>query len=195
MAISRGAATATCAGASTKPRRCCWCVTDPSATCASGDCNSASGSASSEPRSRLRASWPSSCIPCWSPANRSSRYAPQPDIRTRPRRKGLRDVPGRRPIRSAPFVASAASMATECVLNLGGVAPRSPIMRRHMPPAKTTMLPATASHKPLAPDAIRRRTSAMAPQLPKADGPLPPSSELESQRSDDRRQTVRGLLR
>ncbi len=37
--------------------------------------------------------------------------------------------------------------------------PRSPIMRRHMSTAKTTMLPATASQKPLATDAIRRRTT------------------------------------
>jgi hypothetical protein len=47
----------------------------------------------------------------------------------------------------------------ECVMNLGEVAPRSPIMRRHMPTAKTTMLPATASQKTLAPNAIRRRMS------------------------------------
>jgi len=99
--------------------------------------------------------------PCWSPANRSRIHAPQPDTRARPRRKALRDVlPGRRPIHSATFVASAAFTATECVLNLGGVAPRSPIMRRHMPTAKTTMLPATTSQKALAPDAIRRRTAA-----------------------------------
>ena len=36
-------------------------------------------------------------------------------------------------------------------MNLGEVAPRSPIMRRHMPTAKTTMLPATASQNTLAP--------------------------------------------
>ena len=82
------------------------------------------------------------------PASHSGRHAPQTDTRARPRRKALRDVlPGRRPTNSATLVASDASTATECVMNLGGVAPRSPIMRRHMPTAKTTMLPATASHE------------------------------------------------
>ena len=45
-------------------------------------------------------------------------------------------------------------------MNLGEVAPRSPIMRRHMPTAKTTMLLAAASQKPLASNAIRRRATA-----------------------------------
>jgi hypothetical protein len=80
---------------------------DPSATCANGGWSSASGSASSALRSPSPASWPSSCPPCWSPANRSRKHAPQPDTRARPRRKALRDVlPGRGPTNSTPFVAS-----------------------------------------------------------------------------------------
>lgn len=90
-------------------------------------------------------------------ASRSSRHPLEPDTRARPRRKAVRDVlPRRRPTDSATLVSLSASGRAKCVPNLGEVAPPSPIIRRHMPTAKTTMLPATASHKGLAPDAIRR---------------------------------------
>jgi len=45
------------------------------------------------------------------------------------------------------LVASDTFTATECVMNLAEVAPRSPIMLRHMPTAKSTMLRVTASRK------------------------------------------------
>ena len=61
-----------------------------------------------------------------------------------------RRPPERRLTHSVSSVATAASQLPDCVVNLGRVTPRSPIMRRLMPTAKTTMLPAmdTLDEKP-----------------------------------------------
>lgn len=62
--ISPGAATATCAGCSTRPPQSSSRAADPNAICANGDCSCEKGSASNAPQSQSPASSPSSCTAC-----------------------------------------------------------------------------------------------------------------------------------